>query len=160
MRETSTAESYICRHLRLILASLPVGASLQESEGFDEALVGLARFIPEVLQEIHLEWKAESLDEIYPALARKTGDQEIEIVGLCCLLSDQTLTPLYLRFQLAPLEEGISWLECRLGEKTDNGMRRAPYTNATVHGNMLHVMKRLDSIDWFYSVGYGERAHS
>jgi hypothetical protein len=99
----------------------------------------------------------ESLDDIYPAVARKIDEDEIEIIGLCCLMSDQTLTPLSLRLQLDPTQDAVLWLECQLGEKTDRGMRRSPYTNATVHGSMLHVLKRLDSIDWSYRVGYGER---
>jgi hypothetical protein len=53
-------------------------------------------YIPEVLREIHSEWKYESLDGIYPEIARKNGDLEIEIIGLCIFIQDQTLTPLHL----------------------------------------------------------------
>ncbi|MGO8745909.1 MAG: hypothetical protein ACLQNE_07950 [Thermoguttaceae bacterium] len=159
MREISRAEGRICTHLHPILASLPVLSSVQESEGFAEVLLALEWFIPEVLREIHVEWKGESLDGIFPVVARKTGDREIEIIGLCCLISDQTLTPLHLRLQLACCGGSISWLECRLGENTDDGMLRAPYTSDTGWG-IAHVLNRLDSIDWTYRVGYGDREDS
>jgi hypothetical protein len=159
VREISRAEECICKHLEPILASLPVSSSVYEAEGFTEVLLGLEWFIPEVLREIHAEWKGESLDGIYPAVARKTADREIEIVGLCCLISDQTLTPLHLRLQLAGSGAAISSLECRLGENTANGMLRVPYTSDTGWG-IARVLNRLDSIDWTYRVGYGDREDS
>jgi hypothetical protein len=140
-----------------MLASLPVECVLDDSEDLRHVLSGLEWFLPEVLREVHREWRGEGLDGIYPALAKKVGDGEIEIVGLCCFISDQTLTPLYVRLQLDATQGEVAWLECWLGEDSGNGMRRVPYSDATVHGNMLHVLRRLDSIDWVYHVGYGER---
>ena len=140
-----------------MLASLPLHGTLEDTEELRNALSALEWFLPGVLQEIHSEWKYESLDGIYPALARKIGDDEIEIIGLCCLISDQTLTPLHLLLQLDSTQDAVSWLECWLGENTGNGMRRVPYASANVHGTMLHILRRLDSIDWVYHVGYGAR---
>lgn len=157
MREVSKAESELCKHLRSMLSSLPSQCTLDESEETCYALSALAWFLPEVLQELHPEWKGESLDDIYPAVTCKTADNEIELIGLCCLLSDQTLTPLHLRLQVDSTQDAVSWLECRLGENTADGMRREPYTHSIVNGNKLHILKRLDSIDWVYHVGYGER---
>jgi hypothetical protein len=156
MRAISKAEERICKYLHPILESIPVGSSIQESEGFRDALSSLEWFIPEVLCEIHPEWKYEGLDGVYPAVARKTGDREIEVIGVCCLITDQTLTPLHVRLQLAPSGDAISWLECHLGENTAEGMLRAASTSHTGWG-IAHVLNRLDSIDWTYRVGYGDR---
>ena len=157
LRDISKAESHICDHLRPILASLPSHAAIDDSEEFDEVLRALERFLPEVLDEVHPEFTGEGLDGVYAAHAQKTAEREIEIIGLCCILSDQTLTPLHLRLQLAQATDYVSWVDCRLGENTATGMRREPYRGAIVNDNMLHVMKRLDSIDWYYHVSYGER---
>lgn len=140
-----------------MLASLPSDGTIDDSDDFRDALSALEFFLPEALREIHPEWKGESLDGIYPALARKSADNEIEIIGLCCLISDQTLTPLHLRLQLDSTQDAVSWLECRLGESTAGGMRREPYSQAIVYGKKLNVLRRLDSIDWVYHVGYGEQ---
>ena len=129
-------------------------AEIVESAEFRDVLSGLERFLVEVFQEIHPEWHREGLDGILPELARKNGDNEIEIVGLCIVLSDQTLAPLHLRLQLDPTENSVSWLECRLGQAMGDPARRVPYT--TNHGR-LPVLARLDSVDWAYHVGYGER---
>ncbi len=154
MREISTAEDRLCEWLRLILDSLPPQAAIDHSEDFQKVLLALEWFLPEVVGEIHPECPA--LDGVYPAQAQKHSEDEIEIVGICCLMS-QDLTPFHLKLQLATSGKSVCWLECCLGEVIDGGMRKVPYTNSIVNGNKLHVIKRLDSIEWFYQVGYGER---
>jgi hypothetical protein len=136
---------------------LPIRGAIGESADLRDALAAIEFFLPEVLREVHAEWQEESLDGIYPAFIQKTGDDEIEIIGLCILISDQTLTPIHLRLQLAPTDNTVSWLECNLGEATDTGMLRVPYSRQIVYGDKLGVLKRLDSIRWVYKVGYGER---
>jgi hypothetical protein len=157
LRDISTAEQRVCEHLSRIFADALVGDTIDDTGPFRNLLTALQFFIPEVLREIHNEWKGESLDGVYPRIARRTGYREIEIVGLCCLISDQTLTPLHIRVQTSPATDHVAWVDCRLGEHTGDGMRREPYGSSKVQGAMLHVLERLDSIDWFYHVGYGER---
>ena len=74
----SQAEQLVSRSLRTILASLPDGANIPDSKQFREGLSGLEFFLPGVLAEIYSFWKGESLDGIYPVLARKTGDGKAE----------------------------------------------------------------------------------
>jgi len=157
VRDASIAEQRVCEHLDGILAETSAGATFDDSDTFGDLLTALQFFIPEVLREIHDEWKGEGLDGIYSKVARKVGNHEIEIIGICCLISDQTLTPLHVRIQTSLAVDHVAWLDCRLGEHTGGGMRREPYSSSTVHGTMLHVVERLDSIDWFYQVGYGDR---
>ena len=65
--------------------------------------------------------------------------------------------PLHLRLQLSPTFDRVSWVEIRLRERTIHGCRREPYGGPKAFGTMLQVVERLDSIDWYYRVGYGER---
>ncbi len=144
--------------MSVVLADASVGDSIDDSDACRDLLAALQFFLPEVLGEIHKEWKlGEGLDGIYSAIAKKTADHEFEIIGLCCLISDQTVTPLHLCLQVSPSAECVTWVDCRLGEQTGTGIRREPYGSSKVHRTMLHVVQRLDSIDWFYHVGYGKR---
>jgi hypothetical protein len=155
----SRAEQSISRSLRAILADLPDGASIADSEQFREALSGLEFFLPhQVLNEIYPEWNYESLDGILPLGARKRGEGEAEIVGLCILISDQTLTPLHVRLQVAASTDEVSWLECRLGERGKHGMVRTPYESSSAVAKRLYALNgKPDLIDWVYKVEFGHR---
>ena len=83
-----------------------------------------------------------------PCFIRKTGDREIELIGLALFISDQTLTPLHVRLQLSLDFDCVSWIDLKLGERIDGECRRDPYGSAKVSGAMLHVTNRLDSVDW------------
>jgi hypothetical protein len=154
----SNAEEIASRCLRPILAGIPTGAAIGDSPEFQRVLSGLEWFLPGILAEIHPEWAGMSMDGVYPAFAHKTGEEEAEIFGLCCLMADQTLTPIHVRFQLSPTTDEISWLELRLGEKRPAGMMRSPYpTSGSLH-NRLHALRgRTNTIEWVYQVTFGQR---
>ena len=158
----SRVEESISRSLRAVLADLPDGASIGDSEQFRGVLSGLEFFLPhQVLREIYPEWDNESLDGIMPMLARKTGEGEAEILGLCILISDQTVTPLHVRLQVAASTDEVSWLECRLGERGKHGMVRMPYDSSSVMAKRLYALDgRQDQIDWVYKVTFGHRRRS
>jgi hypothetical protein len=86
--------------------------------------------------------------------AQAAIDDTEDFLKICCLMS-QELTPLHVRLQLSVSGDWVSWIECRLGEKVDGVLLKVPYRRGIANG--LTVMKRLDSIEWFYGVGYGER---
>jgi hypothetical protein len=151
------AESYVCKRLRPILASTPSGATIDDSDELRDVLMSLECFVPEVLKGIHPEWREESFDGIYPEVVRKTGDDEMELIGLCILISDQTFVALHLRLQLERDCDAVSWFECWLGEATADGMRRIPYGPTKNSVGKVGVFARLDSIEWVYHVGYGVR---
>lgn len=153
------AEETASRRLRAILAEIPAGASIGDSPEFRDALTGLEWFLPTVLAEIHPEWIGESLDGIYPHVARKTGEREAEILGLCCLMSDQTLTPIHVRLQLSSTGDEVSWLELQLGEKGRTGMVRLPYSSSpSIHKRLHALSQSANTIEWVYKVTFGERA--
>lgn len=151
----SRAEELLSKRLRPILAQLKDGESIPASDEFQYALEPLEYFIPEVLAELYAEWKRESLDGLYPLVARKVGDGEAEIFGLCILISDQTTTPIHLHLQVSSANEEISWMKCRLGEAGEHGMRRAKWRG---YERRLHALAgRADSIEWVYKVTFGKK---
>ena len=154
---TTKSEQKASERLRKILAPLSVGAKIRDSADFRDVLISLEFFIPIVLQELHPEWKYESLDGIYPLTAHKTGDDEAEIFGLCIIISDQTLTPIHIRIQIAPSNDEVTWMECRLGEKTAEGWKRLPWSVSKVNKLLAALAGREREIDWVYQVGFGER---
>jgi hypothetical protein len=154
----SRAELSVSRSLRAALVDLPDGASIADSEQFREVLCGLEYFLPEVLGEIHPEWRHESLDGIIPLLAQKTGQGEAEIFGLCIIISDQTLAPLHVHLQVAASADEISWLECRLGERGEQGMVRTTYKYRNAITKRFFLMEgKAEQIEWVYKVTFGHR---
>lgn len=150
-------EQCVCELLTPLLRSHGIGDSIVPPSDDGYIFSAFEFFLPGVLREIHAEWRYESLDGIYPATFCKTGDREIELIGLALFTSDQTLTPLHVRLQLSPDFDCVSWVDLKLGERIDGECRRDPYGSGKASGTMLHVTNRLDSIDWYYHVGYGEQ---
>lgn len=154
----SRAEQCLSCSLRAILEDVPNGTDIAVAGSLQDVLVGLEYLLPEVLQELYAEWQHESLDGIIPITARKLGKRAAEIFGLCIIISDQTLTPIQLRLQVAASEDEVSWLECRLGERGEHGMVRTPYESLNRVSKRLHALVgREDAIDWVYKVKFGHR---
>lgn len=154
----SKPEELVSRSLRAVLADLPDGADIGDSEQFRTALSGLEIFLTLILREIHTAWDHESLDGILPLLSRKTGEGEAEIFGMTILISDQTVTPLHLSLQVAADRDEVSWLECRIGEQGKLGMTRVLYNSRDSLWNRLYLLaENKEQINWQYAVTYGER---
>lgn len=77
-------------------------------------------------------------------------------MGMALFISDQTLTPLHVCLQLSADCDRVSWMDLKLGERVDGNCRRDPYGSSEATRTMAQVTERLDSIDWFYYVSYGE----
>jgi hypothetical protein len=156
----------ISRSLRTILANLPNGANIVASDELRDVQEGLVWWLPGIFEEIHPEFRYICLDGVWSAMARKTGPGEIEILGLCIFIEDQTLTPLYVRMQIAESTDEVSWLLCKLGERLKgergetgkHGMVRLPYSSFDrAIGRVYRLDGNPDGIDWVYSVTYGKR---
>lgn len=153
-----TVEELFSHSMKAVLRDLPEGAYIPDSEEFRSALSALEYLIPSIIGEIHPEMLGQALDGMLPAISRKIADGEAEVLGHVCFISDQTLTPLHLRLQLSSRGDEISWLECRLGERTEQGMRRTPYGSPGATGRLLAMLdRRKAGIDWCYEVTFGER---
>ena len=158
-RDISGSEELVAKSVRKTLDGLAVGTTIAESDDLRRVSNALEWFIPEVLREIHPEWSDESLDGVYPLIARKVGEREIEIVGQCILISDQTLVALHLNLQVHPSEDRVNWLQCSLGEKGQRGMvRRAYGSGSSGMKQLISLEDGVGSIEWAYRVGYGEKS--
>lgn len=155
MENISAAEQRVCQGLQSLLRDCKTGDSFDETIDHKELMSDFEWYLPEVLHEVH--GNIDSFDGVFPRIFRKIGEREAEFVGLALFISDQTLTPMHFRLQLSPTFDRVTWIDLKLGERTRHGCRREPYASAKVHGVMLHVAERLDSIVWFYHVGFGER---
>jgi hypothetical protein len=105
-----------------------------------------------VLREVHLDWKYESFDGVWPEVAKNLGEREAEFTGLFILISDQTLTPFHIRLKIAENQHEIEIFDCKVGELRDGKMVRIPY-NSVAGKKSVHT--RLNSMTWKYHVGFG-----
>ena len=79
-------------------------------------------------------------------------------MGLCILISGQTLTPYHVHLRYASNIDEIEWLDCRLGETREDVMVRVPYNSYFNRGGVRSVADRLHSIEWKFHVGFGDAA--
>jgi hypothetical protein len=153
----SRAEQIVGRFVRAVGSGLPEGAAVNASAELRDALQGLEYFIPEVLRQIDSMWENESLDGFLPLYARKSGERELEVYGLCVIISDQTLTPLHLRVRAAESRDEVEWMRCRLGEAEGGQMTRRPYSRVAVAEMLTRLEGRTEHIDWVYRVEFGHQ---
>lgn len=155
----ATLEQRLARSLRRLLAPLPNGSPINESPELYDIECGFEYYLPTVLFEVHPEWKWESFDGFLFKVARKIGPGEVEFLGWCILISDQTVTPIHIQLQVSENKDEIEWLVLKVGERQPgtNTMTRLPYPSLTKKV-MLLLEQRLDDVDWYYVVGFGERA--
>ena len=136
------------------LSSLRVGDNIDESEHFREFQGALERFLPECLAENHPSpWRKESLDAFRFALRRKVGPNEVELLGVCLLISDQTWTPFRALLRASSTDTGLDRVDFTLGE-TDGlgrGMVRTPYASSKLTELLYRLANRPESVDWSYS---------
>jgi hypothetical protein len=153
---TSSIEQHVARGVRSITAGVSSQASIEETAKLWEFLATLEVYLPDVLRELHPEWERESLDGVYHDVARTTGENAIEIAGLCILISDQRLAPFHLQLKVSSTEDEVVWLDLKLGESGPNGMVRMPYNRRQILAKS-EIRSRWRQVDWFYHVGFGDR---
>lgn len=157
----STSEKLVAQSLRPLLDGLTTGSEIPDSKQLQTVCTGLEYFLSEVLREIHGEWINESFDGILPYSCRKTGDLEAEIIGHAILISDQSTTPFHLRFQLAETTDEVTWMELCVGEKSESGMVRRPYSNPPsikkIMAAVIAAKEGRENVHWVYRVGFGEK---
>lgn len=155
----SKAEAGLCESLRAALAGLRVGAEVPDSPARRDLCSAIEFYVPEELRRRCAAWAYESLDGVIPLAARKRGDVEIEIFGLCTLITDQALAPIHVKLQLTAAGNAVGWLQSRLGERGTEGMVRTPYAHLVKAMKRLHALDlRPARIDWLYRFGFGTRA--
>lgn len=159
MATKRTPEQRIARALRTILEAIAPDSEFVESPEMQDVVVGLEYFLPAILAEVYSYWKSESLDGLFLSEARKTDAAQVELRGICILISDQAITPFHLRMQISSSEDRIEWMECRLGKQGagKGGMERIPWSQWHGH-SYTFLQKSLDPIKWTYTVAFGKEA--
>jgi lactoylglutathione lyase len=150
---TSTAERETVIKLRSLLSESQPGDTLPESDDLSRLQEQLEYLIPEVLREIHREWRYESLDGVYLKYGRCISADEAEVYGMCIFITDQRTAPFHARIQIASEADEITWMECRAGRRGPHGMERTPYEGI---GRALSGLPDVGEVDWMYKVTFGE----
>jgi hypothetical protein len=78
-----------------------------DSPVLQEFLLGLEYLLPPVMAAKHRWWQYEGLDGILPAVTRKVGPLEIEVIGPRILISDQSLAPVYVHLCVSSEKDEI-----------------------------------------------------
>jgi hypothetical protein len=154
----SDVEMKLSRSIRTLVDGLAIGDPVRATPLLREVFEQLEFYLPDVLRQIHAEWRGESLDGIIPDFARKVGDGTLEFGGLCRLISDQSVTPIHVFAQVAEGADEICWLQCRLGETRRGGMARLPEDSlGKALGKLEALRANPDAIDWTFKVEFGTR---
>lgn len=148
-RIISPAERIAADSLASLLSHVAIGDKIEESPELRRLLDALEYFVPEVLREIHSEWVYESLDGVFSAEARRTGERAASILGQCIFISDQTVTPIHVELQVSPSGDRIDWAICKIG------VDRSPY--GSFPKKLASLKDQLDSVEWGWMVEYGRR---
>ncbi|REJ72519.1 MAG: hypothetical protein DWQ29_20965 [Planctomycetota bacterium] len=130
----------------------------QDHEFFDD----LGSFMVDVLSEVYQEhraWVGEYLDLVTPRAARKIGERNAEIMGLCLPTWNRGVLPFHVRLQIAEHDDFVRWCECRVGEKgCDGRLLKGDWDSSDRVINQMYALDGNPSaIDWFYKATFGDR---
>jgi hypothetical protein len=101
------------------------------------------------MHERHEHWRWEGLDGVYAARVTVVDENTVEILGMCILIGDQTLTPICVRVKLeSDLSISVSG---KLGHAGDGagGMTRWPYGSKEAKKTMDRLAQGVEP-DWVY----------
>ena len=152
-KDPSSLEAIVASELSAILekASVESAIKVEPSAPFFYAL---ELYIPQLLSRHYSEWEEESLDGFFITNARKIESETAEFFGLCILISDQTLTPVFIRLTLTSSRNSIASYQVFLGEPGGGHLGiSGPVCNSPHAQRLLEtVTKRLDNICWSYAI--------
>ncbi|WP_407569093.1 hypothetical protein [Deinococcus altitudinis] len=128
-------------------------------EASEEICFLLEVYIPEMLSKKYSMWESESLDGILVERANKVKSHEIEIIGACILISDQTLTPFALYISIDTKHEKIDSYKILVGEPGSGRLKISgpPVGSMKAHKMLSNITRRLFNIAWSYSLISEER---
>lgn len=150
---TPKLETMLASELRAILEGISVGTELTVLPS-EDLCTSLELAIPRLLRRRRSEWYNESLDGIFPAIARKTGPASVQLAGTCILITDQTVTPLLVDLVLSPSGKSIGSFRVCLGEPGGGHLGiSGPECNSREAKQLLATLvSRLKDIDWSYEI--------
>ena len=151
---TQKVEKSLSKLIGLIIKKLESGEDIYDSEELREVLGFLEYFISLELREKYDEWEYESLDGIYVGQITMTGKNQISIIGMCVLISDQSFIPIYINTKISDSSNEIEWMNCKLAEYGENGIIKIPY-NSNRWNKQMYALD-VNKINWHYSISYGK----
>jgi hypothetical protein len=155
------SEIVVAKSLRRLLATLEDGAPIEWPEKYSDTFNGFEYLLPQLLSQHYAYWKHESFDGFFPATSQKIGPYSAEIVGVCILISDQTVTPINIRIGILPPADEIAWMDCKVGARGSGAgaMTRTPWP-IWRENPLCTLTHPVDSIDWVYSITLGHEAQT
>jgi len=143
------------RHVAGWAATLLAERSPSESPLVDEAadgLFALELLVPAVLSRTYPMWGAESIDGFRIASVQRPSVRSLTLLGLCVLISDQSVTPCRLSIALA---DSVSLAEfaIQLGEPGGGplGVSGPPCNSRLAEVLLAGLSDRAAQIAWVYT---------
>jgi hypothetical protein len=101
------------------------------------------------MRERHAHWRWESLDGVYAARVTVIDENAIEILGMCILIGDQTMTPIRIRLRLGA-DSSIE-VSGQLGHAGDGagGITRWPCGSMEASQTLDRLVQGVE-VDWVY----------
>lgn len=117
----------------------------------------LELFLPAILREKYPSWERESFDGIFPASARRIGNDEIKIFGIAILISDQFVTPFMTDVVLTSEHDDVRSARTFVGESGRGklGISVAPYSQRRIAEQIADISRRVEGILWVYTSELG-----
>jgi hypothetical protein len=150
---TPRLAGHVATELKALLAGIPVGREFDVKPS-QEICSSLELLVPALLRVRHPEWDRESLDGVFVARARKTGDAAVQLAGTCILISDQTVTAFLVDLSLSSSGESIGSYRVRLGTPGGGplGISGPECDSPEAKELLVNVVTRLKDICWSYSI--------
>lgn len=152
-------ESALVAELSGLLVNTPVGAQFAVEPAAD-ICCSLELLLPRLLAARHPEWARESLDGFFVARAVKSAAARAELVGVCIIISDQTVTPFRLELAMeSPESVALESVRIRMGEagRGELGISGPPVNSKAASTLLANVASRIDSVQWSYDVQFRRR---
>jgi len=143
--------------LRAVLAQARNQAIAPDSPAVRELLSALEWFISEVCG-VHSESVAfDGIDGVHPLVTRTPTPQSVELYGLCNLLPDSRLAPIYVHASPAPTEDRILWVVCKIGDDCEPEIRPG---FDRLGKELYRLEQRTTPIKWVYMASLGQPPHN
>ena len=119
--------------------------------------------MPEMLRLQHPEWRGESLDGIFVERAVRPSIDVLELVGTCILMTDQSVTPIFVAIGVSASRDKVRSFVAWLGEPGGGhlGISGPPCNSERAARLNAVVSARFDlaEIQWVYRLASGDIGH-
>ena len=132
------------------LAGVPRDSSFDVAP--DSALAAiLERYLPAALARAFPAWKSETLDGVRVDTARRDGEREVTLSGMCILMSDQARTPFLACLAIADTGRALDSGRICIGIAGDGRLGISePATGAKEWRRQIDLFVSGDDVAWRY----------